>query len=85
MAVRNFGFGCWLSRAWLSRVLGPELVCGVDGCPGLSLGAGSTGAMQLTAENAERGWPLRPGRYVARLLLDDGYAVLAECASFAVD
>jgi len=79
---------CWLSRAGLSRVLSPELVCGVGGCPGLSglsLGARSTGAMQLTAENAERGWPLRPGRYVARLLLDDGYAVLAESASFAVD
>jgi endonuclease/exonuclease/phosphatase family metal-dependent hydrolase len=49
------------------------------------IGARSAGTMQLAAENAAQAWPLRPGRYVARLLLDDGYALLAKSAPFAVD
>jgi endonuclease/exonuclease/phosphatase family metal-dependent hydrolase len=49
------------------------------------LGARSSGRLELTAENAEQGWPLQPGQYVARLLLDDGYALLAESAPFTVD
>lgn len=44
------------------------------------VGASSSGEMQLSARNVREGWPLPPGRYVARFLLDDGYAVLAESA-----
>lgn len=49
------------------------------------VGAQSSGDMQLSAANSQDGWPLPPGRYVARLLLDDGYALLAESAPFVVD
>lgn len=44
----------------------------------------SSGRLQLNAETAGNGWPLPPGRYVARLLEDDGYEVLAESAPFTV-
>jgi endonuclease/exonuclease/phosphatase family metal-dependent hydrolase len=49
------------------------------------VGARSSGDMQLSASNSQDGRPLSPGRYVARLLLDDGYALLAESAPFVVD
>ena len=42
------------------------------------------GELQLDASNAGWGWPLAPGSYVMRLLLDDGYEVLAESAPFDV-
>jgi hypothetical protein len=29
-------------------------------------------------------WPLPPGRYVARLLADDGFELLAESEPFAI-
>lgn len=49
------------------------------------IGARSSGHMQVSAGNSQDDWPLAPGRYVARLLLDDGYALLAEAAPFVVD
>lgn len=49
------------------------------------IGADSSGALALDGETAEFGWPLPPGRYVARLLEDDGYAVLAESGEFTVE
>lgn len=48
------------------------------------LGARSSGDLQLNAKTADYGWPLPPGRYVARLLEDDGYELLAESAPFTV-
>lgn len=48
------------------------------------VGARSSGGMRLDANTAEADWPLRPGDYVARLLLDDGYKVLAESARFTI-
>lgn len=45
----------------------------------------SSGEMELSAANARDGWPLAPGRYVARLLLDDGYGLLAESEPFTVE
>lgn len=48
------------------------------------IGARSSAGLQLDAETAEYGWPLPPGRYVARLLEDDGYELLAESAPFTV-
>ena len=47
--------------------------------------ARSSGEMQLSSATAEEGWPLPPGRYVVRLLLDDGFGLLAESAPFFVD
>lgn len=47
--------------------------------------AQSTGSLELSAHTAREGWPLPPGRYVARLLEDDGFAVLAESAPFVVE
>lgn len=46
--------------------------------------ARSSGSMLLGAENAEADWPLPPGDYVARLLLDDGFEILAESTPFTV-
>ncbi len=47
--------------------------------------ARSSGALSLGATTAESGWPLPPGRYVVRLLEDDGFALLAESSPFAVE
>jgi hypothetical protein len=47
--------------------------------------ARSSGALDLGAATAESGWPLPPGRYVVRFLEDDGFALLAESAPFAVE
>ena len=41
--------------------------------------------MQLSSATAEEGWPLPPGRDVVRLLLDDGFGLLAQSAPFIVD
>ena len=49
------------------------------------LDARSSGDMQLSGANAREGWPLPPGRYLARMLLDDGYTVLAESGHFTVE
>jgi Endonuclease/Exonuclease/phosphatase family len=49
------------------------------------IGARSSGALALDEETADFGWPLPPGRYVARLLEDDGYEVLAESTEFTVE
>jgi endonuclease/exonuclease/phosphatase family metal-dependent hydrolase len=46
--------------------------------------ARSSGQLLLGPETVETDWPLPPGRYVARLLLDDGYEVLAEASPFTV-
>ncbi len=42
------------------------------------------GRLQMDASTAEWGWPLPPGRYVLRLMKDDGYESLAESAEFEV-
>jgi hypothetical protein len=47
--------------------------------------ARSSGEMQLSEATARDGWPLPPGRYVARMLLDDGYGLLAESEPFTID
>lgn len=49
------------------------------------VGARSAGALDLSAATAEAGWPLAPGRYVVRLLKDDGFEALAESAPFSVE
>ena len=49
------------------------------------VGARSSGALTLTQSNAEGGWPLPPGTYVARFLLDDGFTLLAESEPFTVE
>lgn len=49
------------------------------------IGARSSGALELSGKTLDFGWPLPPGRYVARLLEDDGYAVLAESREFTVE
>ena len=49
------------------------------------INARSSGEMQLSAASAREGWPLPPGRYVARMLLDDGYGLLAESAPFTIE
>lgn len=46
--------------------------------------ARSSGRMLLGPETVEADWPLPPGRYMARLLLDDGYEVLAETTPFTI-
>lgn len=46
--------------------------------------ARSSGRMLLGPETVEAAWPMPPGRYVARLLLDDGYEVLAETRPFSI-
>jgi hypothetical protein len=40
------------------------------------------GEMTLDAGHAVAGWPLPPGRYVAALMEDDGFELLAESAPF---
>jgi hypothetical protein len=47
-------------------------------------GARPHGSMLLGAATTEVGWPLPPGEYSARLLLDDGFQTLAESARFVV-
>lgn len=54
------------------------------GLPWAYINALPQGELQLDASNAGWGWPLAPGSYVMRLLLDDGYEVLAESAPFEV-
>lgn len=46
--------------------------------------ARSSGSMLLDGETVEADWPLPPGRYVAQLLVDDGYEVLAESGTFTI-
>jgi hypothetical protein len=48
------------------------------------VGARSSGSVLLGPETVEADWPLPAGRYVARLLLDDGYALLAETQPFRI-
>lgn len=48
------------------------------------IGARSSGILALDGKTADFGWPLPPGHYIARLLEDDGYEVLAESAPFIV-
>jgi len=43
-----------------------------------------SGARAMAAPTTEGGWPIPPGRYVARLLKDDGFEVLAESSPFTV-
>jgi hypothetical protein len=40
--------------------------------------------MTLDASHAVSGWPLAAGRYVARLMTDDGFELLAESAPFEI-
>jgi endonuclease/exonuclease/phosphatase family metal-dependent hydrolase len=47
--------------------------------------ARSAGALALNASSTESGWPLAAGRYVVRLLDDDGFHLLAESAAFQID
>jgi len=49
------------------------------------VGARSSGTLALAEPTAEAGWPLRPGRYVVRLLKDDGFELLAESSPFTVE
>jgi exonuclease III len=42
------------------------------------------GEMTLDAPHTVADWPLPPGRYVARLLADDGFELLAESEPFAI-
>jgi endonuclease/exonuclease/phosphatase family metal-dependent hydrolase len=49
------------------------------------VGARSSGSLAMDAPTAEGGWPLPPGRYVVRLLKDDGFEVLAESSPFTVE
>jgi endonuclease/exonuclease/phosphatase family metal-dependent hydrolase len=47
--------------------------------------AESSGRLELGAHTLEGGeWPLPPGRYVVRLLEDDGFTLLAESAPFEI-
>ena len=46
--------------------------------------ARSSGELELDAQTVDFGWPLPPGRYVLRLLADDGYGLLAESGVFTV-
>jgi hypothetical protein len=49
------------------------------------INARSSGEMQLSETTAREGGTLPPGRYVARMLLDDGYGLLAESAPFTIE
>lgn len=49
------------------------------------LGARSTGRMTLSAATVEEGWPPAAGRYVLRLLEDDGFRLLAQSVPFSID
>jgi endonuclease/exonuclease/phosphatase family metal-dependent hydrolase len=48
------------------------------------IGARPDGELTFDAGSAEQGWPVAPGRYVVRLIRDDGYEVLAASAPFSV-
>jgi hypothetical protein len=56
-----------------------------DGIAWTYVGARPSGQLRLGPSSSETGWPLPPGRYVARLMLDDGYDMLAESAPFSVE
>jgi endonuclease/exonuclease/phosphatase family metal-dependent hydrolase len=49
------------------------------------VGARSSGSMLLGPDTVEGAWPLPPGTYVARLMLDDGFRILAKSAPFSVE
>ncbi len=49
------------------------------------VGARPSGRMHLGADTVEDAWPLPAGDYVARLLLDDGFVLLAESAPFTIE
>jgi hypothetical protein len=48
------------------------------------LDAGIEGTTTLDASDAVEGRPLPPGRYVARLMIDDGFGLLAESVPFEI-
>jgi endonuclease/exonuclease/phosphatase family metal-dependent hydrolase len=50
----------------------------------LYMGALPQGRAVMDALTAEWTWPLPPGTYVARLMKDDGYDILAESAPFTI-
>lgn len=49
------------------------------------VGARPSGRVHLGAETVAGRWPLPAGNYVARLLLDDGFVMLAESAPFTIE
>jgi hypothetical protein len=49
------------------------------------VGALPEGELVLDDSNAEWGWPLPPGKYVIRLMKDDGYESLAESSIFQIE
>lgn len=49
------------------------------------VGARPSGRLQLGAETVEDTWPLPAGDYVARLMLDDGFVILAKSAPFTIE
>jgi exonuclease III len=49
------------------------------------IGARPSGAIEMSASTTEEKWPIPAGRYVVRLLKDDGYEVLAESSPFTVE
>ncbi len=64
----------------------PAYVPGYDGgLTWLYVNALPQGSVRLDASTSEVIWPIPPGTYVARLLKDDGYDVLAESAPFRID
>lgn len=48
------------------------------------LDAGIEGTMTLDASDTVERWPLPPGRYVARLMIDDGFTLLGESVPFEI-
>lgn len=48
------------------------------------LDAGIEGTTTLDASDTVERWPLPPGRYVARLMIDDGFTLLAESLPFEI-
>lgn len=52
--------------------------------PWAYIGALPHGQLRIDSTNAEWGWPPAPGTYVARLMKDDGYEVLAESGEFMI-
>jgi len=60
-------------------------IAGYDGgLTWLYVNAEPEGTLQLSQDSSQVAWPLPAGRYVARLLKDDGYEVLAESQPFVV-
>ena len=49
------------------------------------VGARPSGAIEMSASTTEENWPIPTGRYVVRLLKDDGFEVLAESSPFTVE